>query len=215
MTEKEKQSIALIRQYAPYADKFGGYKVAFSGGKDSQVMLDLFKKSGVRYTAHYNVTTNDPPENVYFIRKNYPEVEFVFPKSNFLKLIEEKNFLPKMNNRFCCKYLKESSFKGFVAVGVRKEESKKREMYPFIEFSSSNEKSRPFDIKKMRSNRKVIIRPLLEWTEDEIWQYIDENNISYNPVYKILGGGSCRMSVLPVRKLKTKTLLRKALHGIL
>lgn len=125
MTEKEKQSIALIRQYAPYADKFGGYKVAFSGGKDSQVMLDLFKKSGVQHTAFYSVTTIDPPENVYFIRKNYLEVEFVLPRLNFYQLMIKKKAIPCMNMRFCCSELKEKTFKGWVATGVRKEESRK------------------------------------------------------------------------------------------
>lgn len=128
--DKVKQSIDLIRQYAPYADKFGGYKVAFSGGKDSQVMLDLFRRAGVRYAAHYSVTTNDPPENVYFIKKNYTEVEFILPRLNFYQLILKKKALPTRKMRFCCSYFKEGTDTGFVAVGVRREESAKRAKYP-------------------------------------------------------------------------------------
>lgn len=37
-----------------------GYYVAFSGGKDSCVILDLVKKAGVKYDAHFNITTVDP-----------------------------------------------------------------------------------------------------------------------------------------------------------
>lgn len=119
MTYRDKiiSSINLIKEYAPVADKYGGYKVMFSGGKDSQVMLDLFLKSGVNYSAYYNVTTNDPPENVYFIRKNYPGVIFILPKQTFLQLIEKKRnvamsrnavllrtFERKKRKRFCSRW---------------------------------------------------------------------------------------------------------------
>lgn len=190
LKRKVEYSIAFIRQYAPLADKFGGYTVAFSGGKDSQVMLDLFKKSGVNYHAVYNVTTNDPPENVYFIRKNYPDVEFLHPKLTFLQLIEKKKMLPTKIARFCCSYLKESNGKKFVAVGVRREESLKRSTYESIVFQSKKT-SREFAPEKMTKSRKVIIRPILEWKEDEIWQYIEENNIPVNPCYEHTGRVGC------------------------
>lgn len=193
MTYRDKiiSSINLIKEYAPVADKYGGYKVMFSGGKDSQVMLDLFLKSGVNYSAYYNVTTNDPPENVYFIRKNYPGVIFIHPKQTFLQLIEKKGMLPCRQTRFCCAHLKEKSGKGFVAVGVRAEESNTRSKYIELEFSSKNPNSRIFDIWRMRANRKVIFRPLLKWREDEIWQYIDDNNIPVNPCYETRGRVGC------------------------
>jgi len=44
-----------------------GYYVAFSGGKDSIVVLDLVKRAGVKYDAYYHVTGIDPPELVHFI----------------------------------------------------------------------------------------------------------------------------------------------------
>lgn len=64
-------SIRLIRKGEKLAlalNPEDGYFVGFSGGKDSQVLLDLVKRAGVKYKAHYNVTTIDPPENVRFIR---------------------------------------------------------------------------------------------------------------------------------------------------
>lgn len=65
-------SIALIQRAEPtalrYRDK--GFFVAFSGGKDSQVLLDLVRRSHVLFTAQYNLTTLDPPENVHFIKEH-------------------------------------------------------------------------------------------------------------------------------------------------
>ena len=45
-----------------------GYYLAYSGGKDSDVILDIAKRSGVRFTAHHHLTTCDPPELVYHVR---------------------------------------------------------------------------------------------------------------------------------------------------
>lgn len=71
-----------------------GYYVAFSGGKDSCVILDLVKRAGVKFSAHLNITTVDPPEVLKFVRQNYPEVTMEKPKISMKKLIEKKGILP-------------------------------------------------------------------------------------------------------------------------
>lgn len=172
------KSIDFIMKYAPLAEKYGGYTVCFSGGKDSQVLLDLFQKSGVKYHAVYNCTTNDDPKNVYFIRKYYPEVEIKLPELNFLQLIEKKKMLPTINKRFCCSYFKESKENGFVATGVRAEESAKRKKYLPIVFYNKD-----FFDENQYKGQKVMFRPILNWLEWEIWQYIEDNKIHVNPCY--------------------------------
>ena len=46
-----------------------GYYLAFSGGKDSQCIYHLAKMAGVKFDAHYSVTTVDPPELMKFVKE--------------------------------------------------------------------------------------------------------------------------------------------------
>lgn len=187
LQEKIDDSINLIKQYETLAMKhWDGYTVCFSGGKDSQVLLDLFKKSCVKFHAVYNCTTNDEPKNVYFIRKNYPDVEFILPKLNFYQLIEKNRRLPQMNTRFCCRHLKEYYGKGFTATGVRREESARRAQYPPVETTQHNT-----TIDNIKPNSKIHFRPILDWTEQDIWNYIELNNIPINPCYDDSGRVGC------------------------
>lgn len=97
-----------------------GYYVAFSGGKDSCVILDLVKRAGVKFDAHLNITTVDPPEVIRFVRQNYPEVTMEKPKISMKKLIEKKGILPTRLARYCCAEFKERGGTGrFVVTGVR------------------------------------------------------------------------------------------------
>ena len=57
---QDKVQIAIERLQAFEPNE--GYYVAFSGGKDSQVVYHLCKEAGVKFDAHYNHTTVDPPE---------------------------------------------------------------------------------------------------------------------------------------------------------
>ena len=101
--DKIQAAINRIKYFEPPE----GYYVAFSGGKDSIVVLDLVKRSGVKYDAHYNLTTVDPPELVYFIRENYPDVIIDKPELTMWKLIIKRLGPPNRWMRYCCRDLKE------------------------------------------------------------------------------------------------------------
>lgn len=57
-----------------------GYYLAFSGGKDSVVIKALADMAGVKYDAHYNVTSVDPPELIQFVREHHTDVKWEFPR---------------------------------------------------------------------------------------------------------------------------------------
>jgi len=90
---KIKTAIELIRNAEPLALKYQdyGFHLAFSGGKDSQVIYELCKMAGVKFRSVMQVTTLDPPELMRFVRKNYPDVIMEHPEINFYKLIIKKS----------------------------------------------------------------------------------------------------------------------------
>ena len=115
-------AIARLREFEPSE----GYYLAFSGGKDSVVLKALADAAGVKYDAHYSVTTIDPPELVRFIRKHHPEVHWERPSKPFLVRLPEKGF-PLRQRRWCCEEYKEQGGTGRVVLtGIRAAESARR-----------------------------------------------------------------------------------------
>ncbi|MDF2631407.1 MAG: phosphoadenosine phosphosulfate reductase [Caproiciproducens sp.] len=166
VVDKVQVAIDRIRQFEPPE----GYYVAFSGGKDSIVVLDLVKRAGVKYDAHYNLTTVDPPELVYFIREHHSDVEKHMPNKTMWQLIERKGF-PSRKMRYCCAILKESGGKGRLCVtGVRREESHNRSKRKMVE-------------QCYRDPSKRYLNPIIDWSSHDVWQYIHGNKLPYCSLY--------------------------------
>lgn len=199
LEEKIRYSINLLKKGEKLAlalNPSAGYVVGFSGGKDSQVLLDLVKRAGVRYVAHYSVTSIDAPENIYFIRAYYPDVVFIHHRPNFFGLVEKKG-LPTIWHRYCCSVLKEGIGAGSVClVGVRAEESAKRASYSEFDIRSRRKEHEGMRGKRtleevienehkcIKGKDKIMLYPLLKWTEQDVWGYIKTNNLPVNPLYE-------------------------------
>lgn len=126
---KIENSIRWLKSFEPP----DGYFLAFSGGKDSCVLKALADMAGVKYDAHYSVTSVDPPELIRFIREHHPDVSFDFPREDpgdpdspvitMWNLIPRKSTPPTRIARYCCEVLKESAGDGRVTLtGVRWDE---------------------------------------------------------------------------------------------
>ena len=87
--ERDKVAIAIefLKMFCPEE----GYYLAFSGGKDSVVCMRLLDMAGVKYDAHYNLTTVDPPELVQFI-KTFPNVIIERPKCELPTTLKGRGF---------------------------------------------------------------------------------------------------------------------------
>ena len=70
-------SIELLKKAEKLAlryDANDGFYLAFSGGKDSQALYHCALVGGVKFKAHMNLTSVDPPEVIRSVKKNYPDV---------------------------------------------------------------------------------------------------------------------------------------------
>ena len=112
--------------------------ICYSGGKDSDVMLDIAKKclKPSQFEVLNSHTTVDAPETVYHIRAVFKALEAEGIKTeirmprykgepiSMWKLIEIKSMPPTRLVRYCCQVLKEASTPNrVIAVGVREDES--------------------------------------------------------------------------------------------
>ena len=191
---KIEDSIALIKRQESMALKLNdfGFHLAFSGGKDSQVIYHLCKMSGVKFKAFFYKTSVDPKPLLKFIRENYPDVEWIKPKMTMYQLILKKGMLPMRQCRFCCDFLKErNGLNSIVITGITKAESAKRK------------KRKNFETSCKIGQDKALLNPILEWTEREVFQFLSDNNISVCELYKTqkrIGCIGCPMSPKTMRR---------------
>lgn len=206
LKEKVSLSICLLHKAEPLAYALNpkdGFYLGFSGGKDSVALLQLAKLAGINYKAVHNVTGIDAPDTIYFIKRYFPEVEFQHAKENYLELVEKKG-LPRMNMRFCCERLKERIGAGNVVLtGVRHDESAKRAAYSPVEIWSrrkeheGKDKARSIDTiiqnehQCIKGKDRVMVYPILDWTEEDVWEFIDEYDLPINPCYRLFCRVGC------------------------
>lgn len=154
---EDKVEIAIKRMKS--FEPSDGYYLAFSGGKDSQCIYHLAQMAGVKFDAHYAVTSVDPPELVRFIKKYYPDVKFEFnywgdgkpehyfkdgkPKPKTMwNLIADQTIPPTRQARYCCANLKEPGGSGRVVItGVRWAESvRRRDSHAVVDIRTTSKK---------------------------------------------------------------------------
>ena len=164
-------AIKLLRAAGRKAFEAGQpLEVCYSGGKDSDVILELAKMAGVEYRAIYKNTTIDQPGTIAHVKKM--GVEVMQPKKRFFELIKENGFPTRMR-RFCCKYLKEYKVLDYNVVGIRRSESAKR-----MERYKEPEQCRVYGNGKARQ-----YLPILEWSDEDVLEFLQERDITCAPMY--------------------------------
>lgn len=150
-------------------------EVAISGGKDSDVLIELCKLAGVwgGYALRplHRCTTIDPPGTLSHVISQ--GVEVLRPRVDFRHCIMRSGY-PNRFMRHCCGELKEFAVEDYVLVGIRRCESRKRsEIY-----------KEPEQCRVYNGRGKVIqYYPLLEWTDEDVAEFIEERGIKCHPLY--------------------------------
>ena len=210
----EQRSIERIKLAALMSEQYYDAPLVctYSGGKDSDVMLELFKRSGVNFEVISSHTTVDAPQTVYHIREKFKELEdqgikaivhyptYKGKRTSMWDLIVKKG-PPTRIHRWCCAVFKEKSAPGrMITTGVRWEESTRRAdrgEYESVEKTVKERKSATYeDIILTNDNdakRKIIDRcevkgavvanPIIDWKNKDIWEFIRSEKIKYNPLY--------------------------------
>lgn len=146
-------------------------ELAYSGGKDSDVILELARMAGIPFTPIYKNTTIDPPGTINHVREN--GVQIVQPKRPFFKLVEAKGF-PSRFFRFCCSEIKEYKIKDTVILGIRKEESSKR--------AATYKKPVMCRIYHDKDHVNQVL-PILDWTLNDVAEFVIARGIQLAPHY--------------------------------
>lgn len=212
LARKIEHSVELLRKSEKMAlrlDPDNGFYLAFSGGKDSQCLYHVAKLAGVRFKAHMNLTSVDPPEVIRFVKAQYPDVELIKPRMSIYEMAKKKHLLPTRRFRWCCAEFKETSGVGKVTlIGVRKEESarraKREEISTKIKGKSNDE---TFDqwseheeniVACVGGKDKILVSPIIYWTECDVWEFLNISGIHhcelYDKGYTRIGCICCPMS---------------------
>ena len=211
--DKEKMAIERIRMASEMS--LHHYKkplvCAYSGGKDSDVLLELFRRSGIPFEVHNSHTTADAPQTVRHIREVFQKLELEGIKceiempiykgkpTSMWKLIPEKLMPPTRLVRYCCAVLKETGCANrYVATGVRWDEStyranrgefekightkKETEKFSTVMLMNDNVSSRRMTELCMQKN-KMVVNPIIDWTHSDIWDFIDSEHIETCELY--------------------------------
>ena len=182
----------IYNTFIEYQDKVDVFYVAFSGGKDSVVALDLVQRALPHncFKVLFVDTGMEFPDTYETVEKikqicAEEKIEFLQAKS---KLKPENTWQifgpPAVTIRWCCsvhkttpqimqlrEVLQKPDFTGMAFTGVRGDESLSRSEYDAISYGGKH-------------SGQYSCHPILEWNTAELFLYIYENGLTFNNAYK-------------------------------
>lgn len=175
MDYKRKTDLAIkLLQSIPQDD--GPIEVSYSGGKDSDVILELARMADIPFEAIYKNTTIDPPGTLQHCKSKGATI--LQPKKSMLEIIAQSGW-PTRRARFCCSKLKEYKVHNRAIQGIRRCESPAR----------AKRYKEPELCRLYPHKEKVrIYLPILEWTNEDVERFVLERGIKCHPLYYDVSG---------------------------
>ena len=206
--DKEKIAIERIKMAAELSIAHYGKPllVTTSGGKDSDICIELALRSGVPFEVQHSLTTADAPQTVQHVKAKFRGLELKgikctinYPtykgrRISMWSLIPQKLMPPTRRIRYCCEVLKEQAGKNrVITTGVRRAESAKRSGRGIMEdtakdiskrliINNDNDDSRQM-IERCQVQAKIICNPIIDWLDREVCDYIRSEGLGVNPLY--------------------------------
>jgi len=175
--------------------------VQFSGGKDSVVVLDKALKEAAldRVVVPVFFDTGWEHELTYQYLEQiatYFDISILWIHGPTLKdlILKYKKF-PFYGAKFCTRELKVRQMKRLlqrlkgeindviVTLGVRKQESRLNILPPKEEVYLSGKPVPLYDNNKFSFTVRIR-RPIVDWTDKQVWRYINDRKLPINPLYE-------------------------------
>ncbi len=201
MVEANREMLEIIEQttvkkilavYTKHKGKLDCFHVAFSGGKDSLVLLDLVQKALPKgsFVVVFGDTGMEFPDTYDVVRETKRKcldegIPFYIGESHLAPKESWELFGPPARVlRWCCSVHKsapqtlklrevtgKNDYIGLDFVGVRAQESVARSTYKYENYG-------------VKQKGQFSHNSILEWTSAEIWLYIYANDVLINEAYK-------------------------------
>lgn len=174
--------------------KIDRFIASFSGGKDSQVVLDLCTRAipPTEFEVIYSDTGYELPPSLALYEEVKAHYQKTFPALKFLTARNHESVLnywdkigtPSDSHRWCCSVMKTAPLyrmlkvegnkpQKFIAFeGVRAEESVKRSDYNRIG-------------KGVKHSFVINARPILNWSTTEVFLYLFRHKLHINEAYRV------------------------------
>jgi phosphoadenosine phosphosulfate reductase len=200
--ELEQQAAAVRERLAGAVRQYGRVVYSNSLGAEAMVLTDIIW-SHVPEVDIFSIDTGRLHEETYELlerlqRRYHRRIRVVYPDAQALEQLVGaqgvNGFYNSLDARLdCCRIRKVEPFKRAIAgysawvTGVRREQSATRAKAEHVEWDADN--------------GLMKVSPLLDWTEEQVWQYIRARKLPYNALhdrqYPSIGCSPCTRAIQP------------------
>jgi len=178
---------APIEEVLKYFLSTYGEKIALASslGAEDQVLTDLLLKQDAKAKI-FTLDTGRLYEQTYKVmdltnRKYNIKIDVLFPHAKDVETLYQtqgiNGFKESIENRKeCCHIRKIAPLKRALSTldvwitGLRRSQSQTRESMKLVEFDEGN--------------NLIKINPLIEWSEEEVWDYLKKHKVPYNELHE-------------------------------